>query len=78
MAQAQIQDFNIMSVENIRMLIMNHSYEVEKNKKLYQERLAARQEMQKNIDLVKNFLFTLYCAKLWSHGQMKLWCQVHC
>jgi hypothetical protein len=59
MAQAQIEDFNIMSVENIRMLIMNHSYEVEKNKKLYQERLAARQEMQKNIDLVKKYRLML-------------------
>jgi hypothetical protein len=59
MVQTPVEDFNTMSVENIRMLIMNYSNEVEKYTKLYQDGLAMHQEMQKSIDQVKKYRLML-------------------
>jgi hypothetical protein len=59
MAQVELDEFNRLTTDKLRILIKNHLFNVDKFKKMYHERTAMRVEMQKSIEEVKKYKLML-------------------
>lgn len=70
MAQAQIDELKSLSVDKLKIRIKNYTYNVEKFKKLYKDRISMREEMQKNVNEVKKYKLLLR-DKLASEGKIR-------